>query len=127
MLSRKLRTCYRTYTTISEFSKHAKLLRRLDLDAENQGVFFGKWVEGEGPRVQSINPVTNNEIASVRTASPHQVKLALDAIEKVKYKWRETPAPVRGEIVRQMRVALNEKKEDLGALVSLEMGIDGLT
>jgi aldehyde dehydrogenase family 7 protein A1 len=32
------------------------------------------------------------------------------------------PAPKRGEIVRQMRVALNDKKAELGALVALEMG-----
>jgi aldehyde dehydrogenase family 7 protein A1 len=32
------------------------------------------------------------------------------------------PAPKRGEIVRQMRAALNEKCEPLGQLVSLEMG-----
>jgi len=36
--------------------------------------------------------------------------------------WRLTPAPKRGEIVRQMRVALNEKKLPLGQLVALEMG-----
>ncbi len=34
----------------------------------------------------------------------------------------QTPAPRRGEIVRQMRVALDEKKEALGKLVALEMG-----
>ena len=32
------------------------------------------------------------------------------------------PAPRRGEIVRQIGVALREKKEALGRLVSLEMG-----
>jgi aldehyde dehydrogenase family 7 protein A1 len=34
----------------------------------------------------------------------------------------QTPAPKRGEIVRQMRQALGEKSHDLGRLVSLEMG-----
>ena len=33
-----------------------------------------------------------------------------------------SPAPKRGEIVRQIGEALREKKEDLGALVSYEMG-----
>ena len=33
-----------------------------------------------------------------------------------------TPAPKRGEIVRQFGEALREKKEVLGALVSYEMG-----
>jgi aldehyde dehydrogenase family 7 protein A1 len=36
--------------------------------------------------------------------------------------WAETPAPVRGEIVRQIGQALREKRTALGALVSLEMG-----
>ena len=34
----------------------------------------------------------------------------------------QIPAPKRGEIVRQMRVALSEKKLALGKLVALEMG-----
>ncbi|RMF70682.1 MAG: aldehyde dehydrogenase family protein, partial [Planctomycetota bacterium] len=36
--------------------------------------------------------------------------------------WRMTPAPRRGEIVRQLGHALREKKADLGALVTHEMG-----
>src|SRR5208337_693316 len=36
--------------------------------------------------------------------------------------WRALPAPKRGEIVRQLAVALREKKDALGRLVSLEMG-----
>jgi aldehyde dehydrogenase (NAD+) len=36
--------------------------------------------------------------------------------------WRMTPAPVRGEFVRQMGDALRKYKADLGALVSIEMG-----
>ena len=34
----------------------------------------------------------------------------------------KTPMPKRGEIIRQMRVALDEKKEVLGKLIALEMG-----
>jgi acyl-CoA reductase-like NAD-dependent aldehyde dehydrogenase len=33
-----------------------------------------------------------------------------------------TPAPARGEIVRQIGAALREKKAPLGALLALEMG-----
>ena len=32
------------------------------------------------------------------------------------------PAPARGEIVRQIGVALRDKKDALGSLISLEMG-----
>jgi len=39
-----------------------------------------------------------------------------------KAKWVTTPAPVRGEIVRQIGDALRQKKDALGALLTLEMG-----
>jgi aldehyde dehydrogenase family 7 protein A1 len=37
--------------------------------------------------------------------------------------WADIPAPKRGEIVRQIGVALREKLEPLGKLVSMEMGM----
>ena len=36
--------------------------------------------------------------------------------------WRTVPAPVRGELVRELGQLLREHKEDLGALVSIEAG-----
>ena len=36
--------------------------------------------------------------------------------------WRVVPAPGRGEIVRQIAVALREKKQELGTLIAIEMG-----
>lgn len=43
-------------------------------------------------------------------------------MEEERVRWVSTPAPVRGEIVRQIGVALREKKEALGAVLTLEMG-----
>ena len=43
-------------------------------------------------------------------------------MEAEKVKWAKTPAPIRGEIVRQIGDAFRQKKEALGALISLEMG-----
>src|SRR5690554_8146393 len=37
-------------------------------------------------------------------------------------RWRELPAPKRGEYVRRLGNALREHVEELGALVTLEMG-----
>ncbi|HKX46477.1 MAG TPA: aldehyde dehydrogenase family protein, partial [Planctomycetota bacterium] len=37
-------------------------------------------------------------------------------------RWRETPAPARGELVRRMGNALRENKQALGELLTLEMG-----
>ena len=46
------------------------------------------------------------------------IDAGLDAFKE----WRMVPAPQRGEIVRQFGEALRSKKEELGALVSYEMG-----
>ena len=43
-------------------------------------------------------------------------------MEKEKERWMRTPGPVRGEIIRQIGIAVKEKKEPLGRLISLEMG-----
>jgi len=39
-----------------------------------------------------------------------------------KAKWQTTPAPLRGEIVRQIGDSLRKKKDALGSLLTLEMG-----
>ena len=36
--------------------------------------------------------------------------------------WKTVPAPRRGEVVRQIGLALRKSKDDLGFLVTLEMG-----
>ena len=48
-------------------------------------------------------------------------KVILQAQEAAKY-WKTVPAPERGSIVRQYGLKLRTHKEDLGKLLSLEMG-----
>jgi len=43
-------------------------------------------------------------------------------MEEEKERWMKTPAPIRGEIVRQIGEAFRQKKDALGSLISLEMG-----
>ena len=43
-------------------------------------------------------------------------------MQEEKTRWVTTPAPLRGEIVRQIGDELRKKKVALGAVVSLEMG-----
>jgi aldehyde dehydrogenase (NAD+) len=47
---------------------------------------------------------------------------ALARAQEAFLKWRETPAPVRGETIRRLGNALRAAKGDLGKLVTLEMG-----
>ncbi|MFL3026921.1 MAG: aldehyde dehydrogenase family protein [Candidatus Neomarinimicrobiota bacterium] len=70
----------------------------------------------------SYCPSNESLIASVYEANDddyeHIVTRATSAFEQ----WRKVPAPIRGDLVREMGNALRDKKEVLGNLVSLEMG-----
>jgi len=55
-------------------------------------------------------------------ASLEDYEATIKAMQSEKVRWMKTPAPQRGEIMRQIGQALREKKEALGAVISLEMG-----
>ncbi len=100
-------------------------LRDLGIQAVNSGGSTGAgWWSGrnDGTLVSSINPSTGEQIAGVYSCSSEDyhriVKDSLDAFRT----WRLVPAPKRGELVRLIGQALREKKDQLGTLVSLEVG-----
>eukprot|EP00744_Colponema_vietnamica_P000833 GILI01001445.1.p1 GENE.GILI01001445.1~~GILI01001445.1.p1 ORF type:complete len:524 (+),score=207.97 GILI01001445.1:48-1574(+) len=96
-------------------------LRELGLSEDNVGNFNGTWF-GSGASLTSYNPSTGAAIATVRAATVEEYEQTVLAVEAAKNDWMLTPAPLRGEIVRQIGNAIREKKEPLGRLVSLEMG-----
>ena len=100
-----------------------ELLDRLGLRDGHSGVGSGSWKERPGGEaITSINPSTGRPIASVVGASAGDYDEVVDrAVEGFKT-WRSMPGPARGEVVRRIGNALREQKEDLGALVSLEVG-----
>lgn len=81
----------------------------------------GEWV-ANGEEYTCVNPHNNKPIAKVRLASAQDYEDTIKAMEAEKDRWMLTPAPKRGEIVREIGEALRKKKEALGALISLEMG-----
>ena len=98
------------------------ILSALELEAENSGAFDGHWLPGRGERVESLNPATGEPIAAVNLATAADYERCARAAVEAFAVWRTWPAPRRGEVVRQLGDALREKKEALGALVSLEVG-----
>jgi aldehyde dehydrogenase family 7 member A1 len=111
-----------TATLAAPPPSHLQFLAELGLTAEdNPGVYYGKWA-GSGPVIKSVAPATGRTIATVRQATSEEYEAALGAMQAARKAWAETPAPVRGEIVRQIGVALRAKRTALGRLVSLEMG-----
>lgn len=69
-------------------------------------------------------PANGEVIAEVRQGTVEDYEKCVAEAQEAWKTWVDIPAPKRGEIVRQIGVALREKLEPLGKLVSLEMGND---
>ncbi|MGM0650013.1 MAG: L-piperidine-6-carboxylate dehydrogenase [Bacteroidota bacterium] len=100
-----------------------KTLKNLGIEDINSGVTTGRsWLEGKGATTSSYTPVDGSEIAKVKNASIEEYEAVMAKAQAAFKVWRKMPAPHRGEIVRQIGLALRDSKEDLGALVTYEMG-----
>ncbi|MBQ0147928.1 MAG: aldehyde dehydrogenase family protein [Flavobacteriaceae bacterium] len=96
--------------------------RILGIQNENFGTSTGQIWFGKGELFASFSPVDGMEIAKVRATTKEEYEEVLTKAEIAFKEWRLIPAPKRGEIVRQLGDKLRAKKEDLGKLVSYEMG-----
>lgn len=96
-------------------------LKELGLTEECCGVFNGEW-RASGKVVESLSPANNEIIARVRTGTVEDYEGAIVAAKSAYESWAEVPAPRRGQIVRQIGDFLRGQLQNLGKLVSLEMG-----
>jgi aldehyde dehydrogenase (NAD+) len=98
-------------------------LLQLGIQSSNPGVSTGRqWLRSTGDRLDSFSPVDGKKIASVRGADEKSFTKVVDIAQAAFVQWRQVPAPKRGEVVRQIGVALRKYKQPLGQLVSYEMG-----
>ena len=101
------------------------ILLRLGIGEMNAGVCCGvdNWIrEAQGMELQSINPCSNEVIATVAQGAAQSYDQAVAAAQAGFEQWRALPAPKRGEVIRDLGNALREYKEPLGELVTLENG-----
>ncbi len=73
---------------------------------------------GRGAR----SPIDGGELARVADATPAAVRTSIEAARRAFSRWRNVPAPRRGELVRRLGDALRAAKPALGRLVSIEVG-----
>jgi aldehyde dehydrogenase (NAD+) len=99
-------------------------LKHLHIDNINDACSTGSiWASAADAPIKDImSPVDGNKIASVKIASANEYNKVVEQAAKAFLSWRETPAPKRGEIVREIGNALRDNKAHLGKLVSYEMG-----
>ncbi|MBW1880188.1 MAG: aldehyde dehydrogenase family protein [Deltaproteobacteria bacterium] len=96
-------------------------LRNLGLEGELKGGFHGEWI-GSGDILESITPIDGSVIGRIRQVTVEEYDQIAAHAHAAFLEWRMVPAPKRGEVVRQIGNALREHTEDLGKLVTLEMG-----
>ena len=84
----------------------------------------GKWVNAvEGRMLKSINPAdTTDTVGIIPRSGQKDIDMAVAAARNAYNKWRLTPAPRRGEIILKAAELLCKRKQELGGLVTREMG-----
>ena len=99
-----------------------KVLKSLGINEMNEGCSTGNKKFSSGEVIESYSPVDGKLIAKVKTGNKTDFLEIIQVANEAFQYWRKVPAPKRGEIVRQYGDKLRAHKEDLGKLVSYEMG-----
>ncbi len=99
-----------------------KVLERLGLHRHPRVVVGAAVKAGTPGQVVVTNPASGEAICAVRLddAASYERVIA-ESLEAFK-RWREVPAPVRGQVVRAIGDEFRVQKESLGELVTLEVG-----
>ncbi|BEI85562.1 hypothetical protein CcaverHIS002_0509630 [Cutaneotrichosporon cavernicola] len=105
-------------------SRASQVLKAAGLPTDGStipGVYDGTW-GGSGEIIETLCPATGEMIGRVQTATPEETRAAIAKSVEAGRAVRALPGPKRGEIMRKVRVALNDKINEIGDLISLEMG-----
>ncbi|GAB2936557.1 NAD-dependent succinate-semialdehyde dehydrogenase [Rhodococcus aerolatus] len=86
------------------------------------------WIGGEqvdaadGGTFDVIDPSTGDTLVTIASATPDDATRALDAAVAAQADWAATPSRERGEILRRTWELVQERKDDIALLMTLEMG-----
>ncbi len=75
-----------------------------------------------GGTLTTYTPIDGTAIGQCHSALPEQVAEAVQRAQLAYERWRNVPAPQRGELVRLWGEELRAQKQALGGLVTLEVG-----
>ena len=118
-----------TYTTaeleLAPF--HASFDAALSRVRSDCGGSYGGWVDGTPPGagapLRDITPIdTRIELGSFAAAQPPDVDRAIRVARDAQRGWARTPWPERVATLRRAAALIRERKFDLAALMSLEVG-----
>ncbi|MFH0981629.1 MAG: aldehyde dehydrogenase family protein, partial [Planctomycetota bacterium] len=101
------------------------VFEELGIKPVNSGACWGTqgWLPTTGREfLTSYNPATGEALAQVAQATAEDYAAVTVKAAEAFHKWRTVPAPVRGQMVRDLGDELRKCKDPLGKLVTLEMG-----
>ncbi len=91
--------------------------------APTQLYIGGEWRDASGGDTLAVeDPSTGETLVEVADATAGDATAALDAAVAVQDEWAQHPPRERGEILRRVFEAMNERADDLALLMTLEMG-----
>ncbi|MDH5152784.1 NAD-dependent succinate-semialdehyde dehydrogenase [Kocuria palustris] len=94
------------------------------LERTPKGILIeGTWRDASGGETFDVeNPATGEVLASVASGTEKDALAGLDAASAAQEDWARTPARERAEILRRAFDLVQERREDLALLMTLEMG-----
>jgi len=99
------------------------ILKDLGLTDSHPGTSTGlRWSSLGEKKITSSSPVDGKKIGSIQQTTKEEYENTVISACGAFRVWKMTPAPKRGEIVRQFGEELRKNKTALGRLVSYEMG-----
>jgi len=84
----------------------------------------GEWVKSSsGKTYHTVNPANKNQILGYFQESTREdAKLGIQAAHDSFQFWRDTPAPIRGEVLFKAWILMKERAEELARTMTLEEG-----
>jgi aldehyde dehydrogenase (NAD+) len=83
----------------------------------------GKWIEPKNREYfETINPANSQVLARFPLCTKDDVSSAVDAAVKAFPAWKDTPPPLRAEVLLEAALIMRGRKNELGTLLTSEMG-----
>ena len=82
----------------------------------------GTWTHAGSDGIEMFDPATGEKIGTAPRSGKAEIDAAVDAAQRAFPDWADTPAPKRGEILYRTAQIMEGRKEELGRLVTREMG-----
>jgi alpha-ketoglutaric semialdehyde dehydrogenase len=83
----------------------------------------GKWRDSTGGRVKDLNPAdVHDVVADAPSSTAAEAAEACEAAARAFPGWRQTPAPVRGQILYKVQRRMEERRQELAEALTREEG-----